>query len=182
MSEENKTNEQERQLVALLAAERTAFFSDAVFAIAMTLLILDVYIHGFSAGHLGHSLAAQWPAYLAFAASFFYVAVMWVNHHMVFAKLHSVDKHLMWANVGIIFGAVILSFPTSVLAQAMEHGNRSDQRAAVALYAVLATLMALSWLFLFTLIIRRPNTWVNHDDGAAWRHLRCRSAPGPLAT
>jgi uncharacterized membrane protein len=63
---------------------RVEAFSDGVFAIAITLLILNVRIPPPSFGHLGLALARQWPTYAAFLISFAFIGIMWVNHHRLF--------------------------------------------------------------------------------------------------
>jgi len=75
-----------------MSAHRTELFSDAVLAIALTLLVLDLSIRTFQASQLQGTLLHMWPTYVAFIAAFFYVSVMWINHHFAFARLNSVDR------------------------------------------------------------------------------------------
>lgn len=75
-----------------MSAHRTELFSDAVLAIALTLLVLDLSIRTFQASQLQGTLLHMWPTYVAFVAAFFYVSVMWINHHFAFARLNSVDR------------------------------------------------------------------------------------------
>jgi uncharacterized membrane protein len=111
---------------------RVETFSDGVFAIVITLLVLDLRLPEHPAGALLHELLAQWPAYLAFTVSFVYIGIIWLNHHALFRRIRRTAVGLNWANLGVLFGAVILPFPTAVLAAAFgESGDRADQRVAV---------------------------------------------------
>jgi uncharacterized membrane protein len=134
---------------------RTEALSDGVFAIAMTLLVLDVRVPPHEGGMLHAELLRQWPAYVAFLASFLYIAVIWTNHHAAFRQITTVDRALGWANTAILLGAVVLPFPTAVLADAFRDGDPHDERTAVVLYAALAAFMSATWLAFFWLLDRR---------------------------
>ncbi len=163
-----------------MSAHRTELFSDAVLAIALTLLVLDLSIRTFQASRLQSTLLHLWPTYVAFIAAFFYVSVMWINHHFAFARLNSVDKPVMWANIAILCGAVVLPFPTSLVALAFEQGTQTDQRVAVVLYALLAALMTLSWAIFFVVVARRPHLWKHEDSVHVWKHEIRRSTAGAV--
>jgi len=75
---------------------RLEAFSDGVFAIAITLLILEIKVPPAGApGELGPALARLWPSYLAFIASFATIGVMWINHHRLFALIERNDEGLV---------------------------------------------------------------------------------------
>ena len=63
---------------------RIEAFSDGVFAIAITLLILEIKVPSVAQGELAHQLLRQWPSYFAFLLSFLFIGVMWINHHRIF--------------------------------------------------------------------------------------------------
>ena len=157
---------------------RTELFSDAVLAIALTLLVLDLSINETRPGELGATVLQQVPTYLAFFASFLYIAVIWLNHHSVFHKLTMVTLPILWVNFGILFVAVLLPFPTAVLATAFEIGNDADQRAAVLFYGGLAFLMGLTWNVLFLVISKSPKVWSDPNDGPMWRAVTKWSVGG----
>jgi uncharacterized membrane protein len=137
---------------------RVEAFSDGVFAIVITLLVLDLAVPEHPAGDLLHELLVQWPAYLAFAVSFVYIGIIWLNHHALFRRIRRTSAGLNWANLGVLFGAVILPFPTAVLAAAFtESDDRTDQRVAVTFYALVAAFMSATWLVLFLYLSRRPD-------------------------
>jgi uncharacterized membrane protein len=92
-----------------------------------------------------HALLENWPSYLAYAVSFLYIGVLWLNHHSLFSKLRRVNLGFRWINLGILFTTAVLPFPTAVLASALAPGNSSyDQRVAVTVYALEA---AAGWCF-----------------------------------
>ena len=159
---------------------RTELFSDAVLAIALTLLALDLSVSGYETGHLADSLGESWPSYVAFLGSFVFIAVMWLNHHAAFMQLRTTTAPFLWANFGVLLGAVVLPFPTRVLAEALQSSNRADERAAVALYAGIAALMGLSWTAFWFVIARNPKMWSNPDSAEVWQKALRRSVPGAL--
>jgi uncharacterized membrane protein len=111
----------------LPSTTRTEAFSDGVSAIVITLLVLDLANPRYRPGELGDALADQWPAYLAFAASFAYVGVIWFNHHGLFRRISRLNLGLNWINLGVLAGAVIIPFPTTVLAGAFAEGAGTDE-------------------------------------------------------
>jgi uncharacterized membrane protein len=89
------------------------------------------------------ALLKAWPSCLAFVVSFVYIGVIWLNHHALLRLIRNMTLGLNWINLGSLFGAVIIPFPTAVLASALAHGsNDYDRRVAVTLYALLAALMS----------------------------------------
>lgn len=103
---------------------------------------------------------------------------MWLNHHAAFMRLRTTTAPFLWANFGVLLGAVVLPFPTRVLAEALQSSNRADERAAVALYAGIATLMGLSWTAFWFVIARNPKMWSNPDSAGVWHKALRRSVPG----
>jgi uncharacterized membrane protein len=119
---------------------RVEAFSDGVFAIAITLLILTVEPPRGGA-HLGHELLRLWPAYLAYAISFLTVGIMWVNHHTVFRHFARVDRPLLLLNIGLLMLIAFVPFPTRVAAEFIRSGD--DRRAAALLYGTTMTITAI---------------------------------------
>ena len=127
-------------------SSRVEAFTDGVLAIVMTLLVLDLHA---PAVHILTQLSRQWPAYLAYLASFGYVGVIWVNHHHLFTRIATVDSGLLWRNLALLLATSVLPFPTAVLGNAFQKGSHADQVTAFVLYALIAAAMALTWLLLF---------------------------------
>ena len=139
-------------------------FSDGVFAIAITLLVLDLRIP--EAENIGNSdaliqyLQRQWPAYLAFCMSFFSIFIMWVNHHKIFKQIYSRNTGLTFANGLILFFASVVSYPTALLAR---YFDTPSAHFAVAVYTGLFVLINLSYILLWEIACKdrkllRPNT------------------------
>ena len=112
---------------------RVEAFSDGVFAIAITLLILEIRVPP-TAQHDGLRLALVnlWPSYLAFLASFLTIGVMWLNHHRLFTLIRKSDDGLIAFNLLLLLGITWIPFPTGLLA---EHLRGPDQRTAGWVYA-----------------------------------------------
>ena len=110
---------------------RIEAFSDGVFAIAITLLILEIKIPAAGSGELSVQLLRQWPSYFAFVFSFAFIGIMWINHHRLFTHIKRSNNALLFLNLLLLLGVTAVPFPTAVLAQ---HLGQSDQRAAAMLY------------------------------------------------
>jgi uncharacterized membrane protein len=151
---------------------RVEGFSDAVFAIVITLLVLDLYDPDYRSGELAPVLAGQWPAYVAFLVSFVYVGVIWLNHHGLFRRIRRMDVGLLWINLAILFSAVIVPFPTAVLGDALARtGDLHDQRVAVVPYALIAAVMSAPWWGVFTYLRGRPELL---EPGVSPRYLQAQ--------
>jgi uncharacterized membrane protein len=125
-------------------------FSDAIFAIAVTLLVLDLHVPDKdsltgSAAIIGF-LISQWPAYAAFCISFFSIFIMWVNHHKLFKQIYSRNTAITFANGLILFFASIVSYPTALLARFF---NTSSATIVVAIYTGMFILINLSYILLW---------------------------------
>jgi uncharacterized membrane protein len=113
-------------------------FSDGVFAIAATLLVLE--FTGKPGAILGHHLLHIWPAYLAYATSFLTIGIIWMNHHHTVALLGRVDRTMLFLNTLLLLTVAFLPFPTRLVA---EHLQDAGDRPAALTYAGTLVLMAL---------------------------------------
>jgi uncharacterized membrane protein len=118
---------------------RLEAFSDGVFAIAATLLVLEFTIR--SHGDLGNQLLHLWPAYLAYATSFLTIGIIWMNHHFCVETMARADRVLMFLNVLLLITVAFLPFPTRLVAHYLQHGG--GEQAAVYVYDATIVLMAL---------------------------------------
>jgi uncharacterized membrane protein len=153
-----------RRLAA--GTSRAEAFSDGVFAIVITLLVLDLHPPKAPPGQLLSGLIQQWPTYFAYVTSYLYVGVVWLNHRAAFRRVQDCDKGLHWANLGVLFTSALLPFPTAILAQAMQNRNTTDTRTAVGVYALVGTFLCLSWWVFFHYLSRHPE--LVHDDVDEW--------------
>ena len=123
---------------------RIEAFSDGVFAVAITLLVLDIKVPPFQptnpAFSLSHELFAEWPAYLAFVMSFLTVLIMWINHHRIFGLIDRTDDRFMILNGLLLLCVTVVPFSTSLLAAYI---RLPDARTATLVYAGTCFLMAL---------------------------------------
>jgi uncharacterized membrane protein len=125
-----------------MSTTRVEAFSDGVFAIAITLLILAVGIEqAIGEGGLEHQLLDLWPAYIAYAVSFVTVGIMWVNHHQVFRHFARVDRPLLLLNILLLMCISFTPFPTRVVAEHAQNG--ADRKAAALLYGITMTCTAI---------------------------------------
>lgn len=138
--------------IRLSDTDRLEAFSDGVLSITITLLVIDIVRPEYEPGHLLDKLQAQWPNYIAFLASFFYVGIIWLNHRAVFSRVRYCSRSLHMANLLLLLTSALIPFPTAVLSTALQHGSQTDATAAVVLYAAIGCLMCLSWLFLFHIL------------------------------
>ena len=117
---------------------RLETFSDGVFAIAATLLILEVHRAG---GSVAHGLVHAWPSYVAYAISFLTIGIIWVNHHTVMQQIDRVDRTFLFINVVFLMIVAFSPYPTRVLAETLRDGSKP----AAFAYGLTFTLMAVSY-------------------------------------
>ncbi len=119
------------------STSRVEAFSDGVFAIAITLLVLEIGIDPDQFDDLWGAILKEWPAYLAYVTSFLTVGGVWLAHHRLFMHLRFVDPTLMRLNILLLMAASFLPFPTALLAEAFD-ASRDAERAAVVFYGATA--------------------------------------------
>jgi uncharacterized membrane protein len=162
----------------LAESGRVEAFSDAVFAITITLLVLEIHRPGLDQPELGRRLLEQWADYAAFSVSFVYIGVVWLNHHALFARIRNVDLGLNWINLLILGTAALLPFPTGVLAGAFSEGASGSREAAVVLYAIVGALMSAAWIPVFPYLARHPDLLLDPKDGALFARQYSRPLVG----
>jgi len=138
----------------MLTKNRLEAFSDGVFAIAITLLVIEIRPLALVEGEsLAHGLWDEWPSYLGYLLSFLVLGVMWLNHHRIFEPAQRVDGAVLVLNLNLLLWAVLIPFPTAVLADFLREGG-SNAKTAVGLYGGVILLTAISFTALFTAITR----------------------------
>lgn len=119
---------------------RLEAFSDGVFAIAITLLVLDLHVPSVGSGSLASALGRQWPADVSFAVSFLTIGIIWVNHHNLLRHLETCDRRLLFLNVLFLMTVAVLPYPTALVS----HYARSPNATTAALvYGGVMVAMAL---------------------------------------
>lgn len=129
---------------------RAETFSDGVFAIAATLLVLELTVkRGDGAPPLGHQLLHElWPSYPAYATSFLTIAIIWINHHHVMELIERVDRTFLFITALLLLVVAFIPFPTRLVAHSLQ--THRDERAAVFLYGITLLLMAVIFNVLWT--------------------------------
>jgi uncharacterized membrane protein len=128
---------------------RLEAFSDGVFAIAATLLVLEFTVKG--SPDLGHQLLHLWPAYLAYGTSFLTIGIIWMNHHFCVETIGRADRTLMFLNVLLLLTVSFLPFPTRLVGEALQHGSEHP-----AVYAYDATFVVMAVIY---------NVWWRYASG-----------------
>lgn len=118
---------------------------DGVFAIAVTLLVLDLPRPGSSA-RLAHDLLQRWPAYVAYLVSFVTVGILWIEHHGMMSAVRYVNRRFIERTLMFLLFVSIIPWPTALAAQYAQQGGAGARTAAV-LYAATMLLMGLSFAF-----------------------------------
>ncbi|WP_292788016.1 MULTISPECIES: TMEM175 family protein [unclassified Microbacterium] len=157
---------------------RAVAFSDAIIAIVITLLVLDLRPPRAEEGELLPALLDEWPTYLAYAGSYVYLAVIWLNHKAAFTRIRVMDRGLQWANLGILATLALVPWPTAVIAETARTGNLADERVAVALYALVGALLCSAWLLFFSYLARHPDLTHEDVDDSYFAHERPRALIG----
>jgi len=155
MDSESGTTARDKTLL-----ERLTFFSDAVFAIAITLLVIEIrppVLHGASETELQNALAALIPNYVGFVVSFFVIGRFWLGHHRLFGQLARADDRLTFANLLLLLGIAFLPFPTAVFSEYVQ------LKTATLLYAGWLVMLGLLNANVVRLATRAEMLAANHD-------------------
>jgi uncharacterized membrane protein len=121
---------------------RVEAFSDGVFAIAITLLVLTI-AEPTNYKELTHQLISRWPSLAAFVVSFAVIGIMWLNHHSLFGYFERIDRGMFYLNMLLLLTITFLPYPTGVLGQALAKGD--DARTAAVVYGLTMALNAWAW-------------------------------------
>jgi uncharacterized membrane protein len=150
---------------------RIEAFSDGVFAIAITLLVLELHLPGDKRG-LWHGLVHEWPQFAAYLTSFFIIGIMWVNHHSMFRTIVRADRLLMFLNLLLLLWTTLLPFPTRLVAEHLRDGG-SDASVAAAVYSANLTLAAIAFSLIWMHAVRggRLIAVPLGDRRAEWRSI-----------
>jgi uncharacterized membrane protein len=159
---------------------RLEAFSDGVFAIAITLLILEVKVPraGTERG-LVRALLLLWPSYLGYAISFVTLGIMWANHHAIFTYIRRTDRYFLLIHVFFLMCISFLPFPTAVLAEHLPHPE--SRRIAVAAYSATLVVIALAYNAVWWYAVAGRRLLDARADPVAVRTISRRYALGPIS-
>jgi uncharacterized membrane protein len=162
-----------------MSSRRVEAFSDGVFAIAITLLVLDLTVpprDRTPPGELAAALGHEWPAYFAYLVSFLIIGIIWVNHHTVFVKVKLVDRLVLFANLALLLVVSAIPFPTHLLAEYLTAGR--DSHVAAAVYSATMLAMGLAYALLWLVITRDARLLHEHVDPVTSRTALRRFGAG----
>jgi uncharacterized membrane protein len=157
---------------------RLEAFSDGVFAIAITLLIIEVRVPDSAAGELARDLANQWPTYAAYVVSFAIIGIIWVNHHDIFERIITVDRPLLFLNLLLLLTVAFLPFPTALLGDYIREGDNAHVAAAI--YGANMTMIGLTFIAMWTYLVRVPSLLTLGLGAEGARRARRAAIVGPV--
>ena len=162
---------------------RVEAFSDGIFAIAITLLVLEIRVP--AADLTGHgstllsALLQLWPSYLGYLISFITIGIMWVNHHSMFLLIRRIDRYFLLLSVFFLLCIAFLPFPTAVLAEYLS--SPKGRGIAVATYSATFVLIALAYNALWWYAVNGGRLLDENADREAVRTISHRYLVGPTA-
>ena len=113
-----------------MKTNRLEAFSDGVFAVAITLLILEINVP--EGEHLWHELKEEWPSFASFFVSFWVIGIIWVNHHGLLDHLKRADRGVLYLNLLVLMTVVFIPFSTALMADHLKSG--ADEEVAAFVY------------------------------------------------
>ena len=146
---------------------RLEAFSDGVFAVAITLLALELAVPVPGPEHLTTQLSDHWPSFAAYLVSFLTIGIIWVNHHTLFNNIADVDRPLLFVNLLLLFFVVSIPFVTTMFADYLHHGGQ-DAGVAGAIYNGVFTGMGVSFGTLLWWCISHEHLKAPLPPGAIW--------------
>lgn len=158
---------EDKDLKKEFQVERLVLFSDAVFAIAITLLIIEIKVPEVDLMNFNRhdgeialldGLAVLAPRFIGFIVSFIVIAMYWVNHHLLFGLLSDYNKKVIWANLRFLFTIVLMPFSSAFYSDYFQSGLVTP----IAFYAINITLSGLAILHLWQMITNPANKLCEH--------------------
>ena len=139
-----------------MAGKRAEAFSDGVFAVAITLLVLELKVPG-GEGALLHRLLAIWPSYLAYVVSFLTIGIMWLNHHTLFGHVVRVNRTLLLLNLLLLLVIAVVPFPTALVGEELaKHLHGDDAKTITVAYGLVMILMSICFSAVWWYAVFRP--------------------------
>ncbi|WP_306896361.1 TMEM175 family protein [Agromyces albus] len=140
-------------------------FSDGVFAIAITLLVLDLPVP--ASGSLLEALLNDWPSFVAYLAAFLTIAGIWVHHHTVYARVRRVEPVIVLYNLLLLLGVSLLPWPASLISVSIRDEDQTGGVVACAAFALVALIVMVAWSAMTRAFARRAHLLRRPGD-VAW--------------
>lgn len=155
-----------------MKTERLQAFSDGIFAILITILVLELKLPDYQPGKLAQGVWQQWPTLVAYLLTFIYIGILWLFHHDMFQHVQKTTVALNVLNLLSIFLTTLLSYAMTLLSETLVSWEVADLRFAVAVYAGLAALISLSYERFFAYLSRQPQLLTTPALAAGFRDSR----------
>ena len=133
-----------------MKTNRLEAFSDGVFAVAITLLILEINVP--EGEHLWHDLKEEWPSFASFFVSFWVIGIIWVNHHGLLDHLKRTDRPVLYLNLLVLMTVVFIPFSTALMAEHLKSG--ADEKVAALVYALAFLAMGIAFNLFWAYIVK----------------------------
>ena len=163
---------------------RIEAFADAVFAIAITLLVIEIRLppheEVLRIGGVGPALLQLWPSYVGYIISFIVIGIMWANHHNLMKLVDRVDHGFITLTLLLLLCVAFLPFPTAVMADHLADPDTHEQAVAVAFYCGCFTVTALFYFLMWWHAARNRRLIASHVSDDAVRAITRAYVPGSL--
>lgn len=163
-----------------LSFERILFFSDAVFAIAITLLVLEIKVPHIESEHLNesgmrHVLIGLLPKFAGFLYSFFIIGMMWIEHHRIFRFIGNYDFGIIWRNLLFLLFVAFIPFPTALFSEYFR------SQTAFVMYVMSFAIAALVKVWIWSYAVkRRSELLIPEADDETIKRISRRSLAVPI--
>jgi uncharacterized membrane protein len=163
-----------------MSTNRLESFSDGVFAVAITLLVLGIEVPDVGSHEsLGHALLGNWPQYAAYVVSFLTIGIIWINHHAMIGRLRVADHAILILNLLLLMAIAVLPFATNLVAAYLRHPEQRSLAAVV--YASALLVMGVMFALLNgVILLRRQNLLKEPLSVSRRRQIFSRAAGGIL--
>ena len=159
-----------------MSKARLEAFSDGVFAVAITLLVIEIAVPG-EHGDLAHQVGQLWPSFAGYLVSFATIGIIWVNHHAMVTRFERLDRTVLFLNLNLLLWVVLIPWSTALIAEHLRDTG-SDEHFAAAVYAANFFIMGISF---FAMSRYAATAGLLGIDDAASRRLARRNAIGEAA-
>ncbi|GEP19825.1 TMEM175 family protein [Pediococcus argentinicus] len=143
--------------------DRLEAFSDGVYAILITILVLEFSVPEYQVGHLMERVLTQWPIMFAYVISFVYVGAIWLFHHDFFQTLKYTSMELNVINLVVLFSVTLIDYPTALVAQALMERNVKDMRFSFIYYELIAMFISVTFAVLYSYVRKHPELTHRND-------------------
>ncbi|EHO46621.1 hypothetical protein HMPREF9104_03162 [Lentilactobacillus kisonensis F0435] len=130
--------------------------SDGMFAILITILVLDFKLPEYRVGHLLAAILQQWPILLAYVVSFAYIGTLWLFHHDFFSTISQITPALNIINLLVLFSITLINYATSLISATLSTLNVADLRTAIIIYDICALLISFTFELMYRYVYRHP--------------------------